>query len=208
MERMAGIELRKEVAEGITDVGFGAVVKVAVNVPNGSDHTNRNDGRDSYYTRLFIEVVRAGDNVTVGACYRSVLDEVADTVKIVSVRMARDGSMTYLMEEGVADSLMRIKPSNSGALSFCFPNVQLRLKNAEGLAVFQFSGVAVPSSMPNEIRESSSRAGSFEFKTVTAGRAALLRLHELVTLKKAPVREARPQPNGAARPLANRSALS
>lgn len=197
---MAGIELRKEVAEKVTSVGFGAVVPLIVRAPRENNHNKPYNEERGWYNRLFIDVVRAGSGVTVGACFRSLFDGITDNVKIVNVELAKNGSMRYLMEDGIADRLMRIKPTG-GALSFCFPDIRLWLRNENGLAVFQFGGLRVPKNALNLVREDPKQSGLFEFSTMTAGQATLLRLQDLVSMKGMVVSEAKPQP----RPAASRS---
>ena len=105
---MTGFELRKEAAENVEGMGFGVVVKTAVNAPKENNHTNPYSEDLAIYTRLFIDVVRAGNNITMGVCYRSGFNGITDNVKVVSVQMAEDADTAKAV--ALAAELTRVTP--------------------------------------------------------------------------------------------------
>ncbi len=177
-EKMTSLVLKKGAAEKVTSVGFRAVIPLTVRAP-AENNTKPHNADNGWYNRLFIDVVRVGSSITIGARFRSFFDGVTDNVKIVTVLLYQDGSME-LMKDGTSDNLMRIKQTGSGPISFYFSHLKLNLRNDKGFADFYLKGPRVPGDVPNVMRESKEQKGTFEFDKVSPTTMALLRLQRVV----------------------------
>lgn len=187
---MTGLELRNGAA-GIADSsGFSAIVTTMIPAPRQNNKTMPFNENRGWYNRLLIDAIRMGSIITVYACYRSPFDwqGIEDHGKVVTVEMGSDGKMDYLIEDGLCNGLVKIKPTLTGELSFNFSHVGLRLRNDNHrLAAFYFKGLAVPRGAPNEAREKS--PGQFEFKTVTERDRVLSLVKSFIRQRETVVRE-------------------
>jgi hypothetical protein len=187
---MTGLELRRGAA-GMTDSsGFGAVITTMIPAPTQNNKTVPFNENRGWYNRLLIDAVRTGSVITVYACYRSPFDwqGIEDHGKVVTVEMGSNGKMGYLIEDGLRNDLVKIKPTISGELAFRFPYVNMSLTNGSGgLASFYFNGLVVPRNTPNEAKETA--LGVFEFKTVSASERTFAVVKNFIRQRETIVRD-------------------